>query len=154
VDEGIGFIAMGNLTYTSWGGVFDQATEILAKAGAVTRRQPDPSPALLAARDDVTSLIQRWDDALADRIAAVNLFLDESKDRRRRQLETLRTEYGACKPEGAFEIENALRGQWTLRCDRGALRVAITLAPTIPPKVQYLSVTPAPATPPGRPCGG
>jgi len=30
--------------------------------------------------------------------------------------------------------------QWMMRCDRARLRVAITLAPTIPAKVQYLNV--------------
>jgi hypothetical protein len=154
VDEGVGFIAMGNLTYTGWGGVFDQATEILAKAGALTRRQPEPSAALLAAKADVTSLIMKWDDALADRMAAVNLFLDESKDRRRRQIETLRADLGVCRADAPFDVENALRGAWTMTCERGALRVAITLAPTIPPRVQYLSVSPAPAAPPRRVCGG
>ena len=91
--------------------------------------------------------------SLADRIAAVNLYLDESKDRRRRQLDGYRAEYGTCRPDGPFEVENALRGQWTMRCDRGALRVAITLAPTMPPKVQYLNVQPAPATSATRGCG-
>ena len=52
VDEGIGLIAMGNLTYTGWGGVLDQATDILAKTGGVTRRMPIPSAALVAAKND------------------------------------------------------------------------------------------------------
>ena len=51
-----------------------------------------------------------WDDALADRIAAVNLFMDESKDRRRRQIEGYRTQYGTCRADGPFDVENALRG--------------------------------------------
>ena len=154
VDEGVGFIAMGNLTYTGWGGVLDQATDILAKAGAVVRAVPAPSPALVAAKDDVSRLINQWDDGLDDRIAAVNLYMDQSKDRRRLQIEGLRKEHGACRADGPFDVENALRGQWTMTCERGALRVAITLAPTMPPKVQYLNVTPAPATPARRPCGG
>jgi CubicO group peptidase (beta-lactamase class C family) len=156
-DEGIGLIAMGNLTYTGWGGPLDQATEALAKTGALTRRMPEPSAALLAAKDDVSKLIVGWDDALADRIAAVNLYMDEAKDRRKRQLDGYRAEYGMCRVDGPFDVENALRGQWNMKCDRGSLRVAITLAPTIPPKVQYLNVRPAPAataTPATRPCGG
>jgi hypothetical protein len=153
VDEGVALIAMGNLTYTSWGSVLDQATDVLAKTGGLIRRMPVPSPALVAARDDVSRLVSSWDDALADRIAAVNLFLDESKDRRRRQLEGYRKQFGTCRADGAFEVENALRGQWTMTCERGALRVAITLAPTMPPKVQYLNVQPAPAVPPRRGCG-
>jgi hypothetical protein len=149
----VGFIAMGNLTYTGWSGVFDQATELLAKTGALRRAMPAPSPALLQAKADVTQLVQNWDDRLADRIAAVNLFLDQSKDRRRRQIEGLRGQVGQCRANGAFDVENALRGQWTMTCERGALRVAITLAPTMPPKVQFLNVSLAPVTPATRGCG-
>jgi hypothetical protein len=47
---------------------------------------------------------------------------------------------GTCRPDEVFDVENALRGQWTLSCERGALLVAITLAPTMPPRVQHLSV--------------
>jgi CubicO group peptidase (beta-lactamase class C family) len=153
-DEGIAFIAMGNLTYTGWDGVFDAATEALARTGALTRRAPVPSAALLSAKDDVTRLVNQWDDKLADQIAAVNLFLDESKDRRRRQITGLREQVGACRADQGFDVENALRGQWNLTCDRGSLRVAITLAPTMPPKVQFLTVRPAPATPAAPVCGG
>lgn len=151
-DEGVGFIAMGSLTYTGWDPVFDAATAALARTGALTRRQPEPSATLLAAKDDVTRLVNQWDDALADRIAAVNLFLDESKDRRRRQITALRERVGHCKA-GAFDVENALRGQWNMTCEKGNLRVAITLAPTMPPTVQYLSVQPAPTLPAQRTCG-
>lgn len=153
-EEGVAFIAMGNLTYTGWDGVFDQATAALAATGALTRRRPEPSAVLLAAKADVTRLINTWDDALADQVAAMNLFLDESKDRRRAQITRLREQVGVCKADAPFDVENALRGQWTLACERGSLRVAITLAPTMPPKVQHLSVQPAPATPPARVCGG
>lgn len=153
-EEGIAFIAMGNLTYTGWDGVFDAATAALASTGGLTRLQPEPSAALLRAKADVTQLVNQWDDGLADRIAAVNLFLDESKDRRQRHITGLRSSVGVCKTDAPMTVENALRGSWTMQCEKGDLRVAITLAPTMPPKVQYLSVQPAPATPPVRVCGG
>ena len=35
-----------------------------------------------------------------------------------------------------------------MSCERGRLKVAITLAPTIPPKVQFLSVRQVTAEPP------
>ena len=83
------------------------------------------------------------------RIAAENLFLDQAKDRRRKALDDLHAQVGACTPGSGFdEVENALRGTWTMPCERGTLRVTITLAPTMPPTVQFLSVTPAPAAPP------
>jgi hypothetical protein len=139
-EYGVGFIALGNRTYTGWGGVITEALELLRATGALQPRQPQPAAALVAAREAVSRLVLQWDDALADSVAAMNLFLDEAKERRAAQLEAVRNEVGACRNEGPFEVENALRGRWRMRCDRGGVEVAITLAPTIPAKVQYLTV--------------
>jgi hypothetical protein len=86
-----------------------------------------------------------WNDQLADSVAAMNLYLDEDKARRQRSIAGLMAEVGACRNEGPFAVENALRGEWMMQCDRGRLRVTITLAPTVPPKVQYLRVRKAEA---------
>jgi len=150
-EHGVGFIAMGNITYAGWGGTVENATAALVRTGAFLPREPQPSAALIDARERITSLIQRWDDKAADAIAADNLFLDQSKDRRRQALETLRAEVGACRSDPGFEVENALRGRWTMTCDRGRLQVAITLAPTMPPKVQYWAVSTR-ITPPAATC--
>ena len=145
-DRGVAIIALGNLTYTGWGGVITQAFETLARTGALQPREPSPSAALTSARDAVSRLVVQWDDQLADSVAAMNLYLDESKDRRQRAIAALLTDVGTCRNEGPFAVENALRGQWMMACERGRVRVAITLAPTIPPKVQYLSVRRAEAS--------
>jgi len=140
-EHGVAIIAMGNLTYTSWGRVVDDVVDVLAATGGLQPRVPQPSLSLLAAKDAVSRLIINWDDTLADSIAADNLFLDEPKERHRAQFEQLRTRHGACRPDAGFDVENALRGVWKMTCDRGSLRVGITLAPTMPPRVQSLSVT-------------
>jgi CubicO group peptidase (beta-lactamase class C family) len=147
-DYGVGFIAFGNLTYTGWGRVATSVFDTLVKKGGLQPRSPTPSPALTDARSAVSKLVVQWDDAAAKRLAADNLFLDQTSDRRRAAIEALRAEVGACTPGNGFDsVENALRGQWTMNCERGKLQVAITLAPTMPPKVQYLDVRPAPAAP-------
>ncbi|HVL67052.1 MAG TPA: serine hydrolase domain-containing protein [Vicinamibacterales bacterium] len=149
-EYGVGIIAFGNVTYTGWGSVVNEAFEALAKTGALQPRAQQPSPALVEMRDAVSRLVIEWDDRLADEVAAMNLFIDRSKDRRRKEIEALRSKLGSCAAPAAFDhVENALRGQWTLRCERGDLRVAITLAPTMPPRVQYLDVSDAAARPPG-----
>jgi len=146
-DYGVGIVAFGNLTYTGWGGVETNALETLVAKADLRPRQPAASPALVDARDKVSRLVANWDDRLADSIAAENLFLDQTKERRRAEIEGLRATVGACVPGSGFDtVENALRGSWTLSCDKGKLEVAITLAPTNPPKVQFLSVRPAPTT--------
>jgi CubicO group peptidase (beta-lactamase class C family) len=146
-DYGVGIIAFGNLTYTGWGRVIPAALDALAKTGGLQPRTVQPSAALVEARNAVSQLVERWDEAVAQRIAANNLFLDVSSDRRRAQIEALRSEVGACRADrDRFDtVENALRGQWTVSCERGKLLASITLAPTIPPKVQFMAVRPAPA---------
>ena len=139
-NYGVGIIALGNLTYTAWDGPISDALAALTRTGGLQPREPAPSTALNSARDAVSRLVLSWDDQLADSIAAMNLYLDEAKDRRQRAIATLLSDVGQCRSDGPFAVENALRGQWIMPCERGRLRVSITLAPTVPPKVQFLSV--------------
>ena len=64
-DYGVGIVAMGNLTYTGWTPISDQALDLLAAAGALQPRQPQPAPVLTALHEQVTRLVMHWDDALA-----------------------------------------------------------------------------------------
>jgi CubicO group peptidase (beta-lactamase class C family) len=140
-DYGVGIVGLGNLTYTGWGQVIEQAFEALSRSGGLQPRVPEPAPVLVEMREKVSRLVGRWDDRLADSVAAMNLFLDESRDRRAAAIAKLRTAAGdRCRNDGPFEVENALRGRWKIQCATGALRVSITLAPTEPARVQYLDV--------------
>ena len=106
-------------------------------------REPQPAPVLLTRRAQVSRLVAKWDDALADSLAAMNLYLDEPKPRRQAALARLVSDAGgSCRDEGPLVAENALRGRWRMRCATGDLRVTITLAPVEPATVQYLQVVP------------
>jgi len=140
-EYGVGLIGMANLTYSpGWGGLFNDTLAALDRTGALKTRVVQPSPALLSAQNDISRLITKWDDALAQRIAADNLFLDVAAEVRAARFRTLATTHGACRTTGAIEPENALRGSWRMKCDRGWLDVSITLAPTNPPRVQLINV--------------
>lgn len=141
-EYGVGMIAMGNRTYSGFGGVFNEAVNALHKTGALQRRVVQPSQALLTAQADVSQLIIKWDDALANRIAADNLFLDVPAETRKTRWQSLLKDHGTCRPATSIEPENALRGTWKMMCDRGWLEVGITLAPTMPPKVQLINIAP------------
>lgn len=142
-EYGVGIVALGNLTYTGWGGVIEQAFAALAGTGALQPRVAQPAPVLLERRDQVSRLVAAWSEPLADSLAAMNLYRDESKPRRRAAVEQLRARAGGqCHNEGRFVVENALRGRWRMRCASGDLRVTITLAPTEPATVQFLDVAP------------
>jgi len=142
-EYGVGLIALGNLTYTSWGTPLDAAFEVLAKSGGLVPRTVRPSPVLTAMRDQVTRLVTNgWNTALGDSIAAMNLYKDESAPRRAAQIQRLVTAAGGnCRAEGPMWAENALRGEWKVACNTGNLRVRITLAPTTPARVQQFDVS-------------
>jgi CubicO group peptidase (beta-lactamase class C family) len=139
-EHGVGLIAMGNVTYASFGGLFNDALAALHNTGALKPRVVQPSPALLFAQKEIAQLILHWDDALASRIAADNLFMDESKERRAAYFRELTAKHGSCPMAPSINAENALRGSWRMTCDRGWMDVTITLAPTMPPRAQFLSV--------------
>ena len=142
-EYGVGIVALGNLTYTGWGAPTTQALEALARTGGLMPREATPAPVLVERREQVARLVAQWNDRLADTLAAMNLYLDESKDRRRASIEGLRAKAGgSCRNEGPLVAENALRGRWRMRCRDGDLRVSITLAPTEPAGVQFLEVAP------------
>ena len=142
-EHGVGIVAMGNLTYTGWSGVTDQALQALARTGGLQPRVPQPAPVLLTRQAQVSRLVSRWDDALADSLAAMNLYRDEPKARRRAAIERLVREAGGeCRAEGAIRADNALRGGWKMRCRDSDLGIYITLAPTEPATVQFLEVEP------------
>jgi len=137
-EYGVGLIAMGNVTYAGWGGMFNDAVAALDRTGALRKRVPEPSPALLAAQRDVSQLVNKWDDALASRVAADNLFMDEPAARRAAAFKELAGRHGHCRAGAKIDAENALRGTWKMPCERGWVNVSITLAPTSPPRVQAL----------------
>jgi len=139
-EYGVGLIAMGNVTYASFGELFNDALAALERTGALQPRAVVPSPTLLSAQKDISQLMTKWDDVLAARIAADNLFLDETAERRAARIRDLNGKHGACRTGATIEAENALRGKWRMPCERGWVDVAITLAPTMPPRVQYLRV--------------
>ena len=142
-EHGVGVVALGNVTYMGWAGATERALQLLAETGGLVPRAPQPSPVLLTRQEQVSRLVASWDDALADTVAAMNLYLDESKDRRRADIQRLVSDAGGdCRPEGSMIAENALRGRWRMRCANGDLFVAITLAPTTPALVQFLGVRP------------
>ena len=139
-EHGVGVFAMASLTYASSWSMVQEMLRVLRRTGGLEPRQPVPSRALTHASERVARLVDSWSDREAEAIAADNLFLDESLDRRREVIKDLRDGLGPCQAK-PVTAENALRGSFRMSCEDGWLDVELTLAPTRPPSVQYLSVT-------------
>ena len=140
-EYGVGIVALANGTYAGPGRAISDAMEALAQTGGLNPRLPQPGAALLKTKTAIDSLVNDWSDSGLQGMAAMNLFLDRSLDRRREEFQKLREIHGACRAESPIEAENALRGRWTLNCERGQVKVAVTLAPTQPPSLQYVETT-------------
>jgi CubicO group peptidase (beta-lactamase class C family) len=140
-EYGVGVIVLANVTYAGAGQVGRQILDMLSATGGLEPRQWPASQPLIETRERITSLLNGWSDAGMDALAADNLLLDRSRDLRRQDFARLHEVAGACRIDGDIVAENWLRGRFDLACDRRPLRVTFTLAPTVPPRVQYLSVT-------------
>jgi CubicO group peptidase (beta-lactamase class C family) len=140
-DYGVGVIVLANVTYAGAGGIGRDILEKLVATGALQPRKLPASAPLLETRAAITTLVNQWSDSGLQAIAADNLLLDRPLDTRRQEVTALQKSLGACTPDGDIDAENWLRGSFKLKCTQGWLRVAFTLAPTNPPRVQYLSFT-------------
>ncbi len=141
-EHGAGVVAFTNATYAGAGGlVADTFVELRKGDQLGPRRKPTPDAALLEMQGKITMLYNDWSDALADDIAADNLFKDDSREWWQAQIGKVRDAVGQGKSITEIDPENALRGRWRMLCERGWVEAYITLAPTIPPKVQDLKFT-------------
>lgn len=135
-EMGVALVALANLTYAPAPEVVQGAALILAGSGGLEKRAPTPAPALLAARDTIDHLVAGWDDAAVKEAFTASFFLDRPVAKFRAVLEKLRSEHGACKASGAIGAENGLRGTWKLTCERGWIDLGVSLAPTVPARIQ------------------
>lgn len=139
-EHGVAIVTLANRTYAGPARPTTEAFEALARTGALKPRVPQPSQALLDAQAAVNQLYSHWSDDALRNVAADNLLLDRALDLRRKDFAELREKHGDCRPGqgSALAAENALRGEWRLTCDRGQVRLGITLAPTTEPTIQDL----------------
>ena len=137
-EYGVGVIALANGTYAGPGRAVNEALEALARTGGLNPRAPRPGAELLRIKAVIDGLVNQWNDADLQKVAAMNLSLDRSFERRHKDFDALREKVGSCRAEAPIDAENALRGTWLLSCERGQIKVGVTLAPTLPPTVQHL----------------
>jgi hypothetical protein len=106
-----------------------------------TRPTVEPAPILLK----LQQVVQRWlagsDDSEIASNAADNFYLDHDAAHRRADLNRALAEIGPIVASGDLEVYNALRGRWRVEGERGALQILLTLTPTIPPRIQALTLT-------------
>lgn len=141
---GIGIVAFGNKTYSRVGFLFPQLLELLLRTDGLRPRVIQPAAILTELHQVVRHWLESGDETELVARAADNFFLDRDMAHRRAELEKIHADLGAFRSVGEFQALNALRGKWQIECERGTLEAFLTLAPTQPPTIQMLVLTPRP----------
>jgi CubicO group peptidase (beta-lactamase class C family) len=147
--SGLGVIALANGRYAPASLLAREQLDELVRAEAAPIRRVRPSSATEIARAAIEALIDRWDDARAAELFAMNVELDEPIALRRKTLERIRERHGALRSDPSEQPESLtpFHLAWWLAGDRGRVRVEILLSPELPPKVQTFAVTSVPEPP-------
>jgi CubicO group peptidase (beta-lactamase class C family) len=140
--SGIGIVGLANLRYAAPRELADRQLAALVAADGVARRRVSPSPATEAFRPVVMSLIEAWDDAVADGAFAMNLDLDQPRAARRAAMEAAVEQIGPLEPDPDRPDESwsPAHAAWWLRGPGGWLRVAVLTTPEPRPTIQTLAL--------------
>ena len=136
----LGVVGLANVRYAGVSKAASAALKLLVAEAKPPAYVPKASAHLQQAATDVTTLMHRWDDVLADRIFADNFFLDQDRPHWRERLAKLRDVHGGWTKVAAVSAENWLRGSWTLRGERGHCQLWLSMNPTNPPQIQALRI--------------
>jgi serine-type D-Ala-D-Ala carboxypeptidase/endopeptidase len=158
--SGLGAIVLANSTYAKAGslagellaGLLQAESDLARRAGGLRLRGPLPEPGgpwpdTVTARDQITGLLQDWDDDAAELLFTENVALDRPLAQRRADAALLRERIGEFAPDKSrvAEFDSPSHCRWWLTGDRGTACVQIRLAPLREARVQQLIL----AIPPG-----
>ncbi len=141
--SGIGVIGLGSLRYAPMRPAVNAALRALVEADAVPRRRVRPIPAIEPAVAAVDRLVEAWDDGVADGLFAMNMDLDDPRERRRAAVEAAVAAVGGpLRPDPDWPPTSATPAHrsWWRRGERGWLRISVLMDPEPAPRLQSLSV--------------
>jgi serine-type D-Ala-D-Ala carboxypeptidase/endopeptidase len=144
--SGLGLVGFSNLRYGKIHPVVAEQLAELVRADVVPARRTRANAETEALRPLVDGLLAAWDDAVADGAFAMNMDLDEPRDRRRAAVEQLVAELGPFQPDDGRPVESDTPAHlaWWLRGPGGRVRLAILVSPEPRPRLQLLSITAVP----------
>jgi len=141
--SGYGVIVLGNTRYAK---AKIQAKKILRhvlQCFQVDALEIDVWPETRSAAQKVRRLLASWDDTIADALFAVNVYMDETRERRKTRIERAKGLLGGLR-EGAMatciRTWSAAECSWHEPCVKGYLAICILLTPHGSPKVQTFTV--------------
>ena len=144
---GLGVIALGSLRYAPMRPVAGDALRALVLADVAPRRRLVPLPATAGAVEAVDRLLDAWDESAADRLFAMNMDLDEPRDRRRAAVDAVVASVGRpLRPDLGRTADSGTPAErtWWRRGERGWVRISAKMTPEPEPRLQWLTVEAVP----------
>ena len=144
--SGYGVIVLGNGRYAPTAKLGRDMLNGLLETMVGSARRIRPAAPTEAARAIVEGLLERWDDAAAATLFAMNVELDRPIAERRAAIERLHETHGALRPDPDEppESQSPFDLVWWMRGDRGRVKIEIQLSPEKHPLVQTLNLTSVP----------
>ena len=142
-DQGIGIFGFSNLTYGSVSAPVWDSAMLLARGGYLQPRKVPVSAELAAAYAAVGGIYARGEVESTAELLAMNFLLDRDAQQWRQQLAKIKAEVGACETGSPARPSGALQADFEWRCERGHVAGNLLLSPTLPPRIQALTLAPA-----------
>ncbi|WP_437586034.1 serine hydrolase domain-containing protein [Sorangium sp. So ce1000] len=139
-QRGVGVVALANLAGADLESLNAEVLGRLAATGAMEARVVPPSPPVRRAAQAVASVIGRARPEALDRRLRPGWFPEADLAALRKTLRDAGARVGACALDGSAAVESATSARFGLRCERGALSVAVRVDTSPDPRITSLSV--------------
>ena len=140
IESGWGIVALGNLTYAP---MIIACTDIMNHVAQIHMKSSKPKINLGSATQSamiaVNSLINKWDDAVADEWFTENMDLDQPRAERIAELLKLTSGKSNWKPsEGSITAPTKSNVTWKVQTGASLIEVELLMSPQKSPKIQKL----------------
>lgn len=139
-EYGIGIMAFGNLTYTT-PIPYDQIEKLLFETLKLQPRRLPVSEVMEHRKEQIIQLINTWDSNLEIEIIADNLYLDKSREKRKKEIQEILDKAGNIEKVQKISPRNQLRGDFKMGCKNGEINIFFSLTPENIPRIQKLNLS-------------
>ncbi|WP_437874800.1 serine hydrolase domain-containing protein [Sorangium sp. So ce513] len=139
-ERGVGVVSLANVAGADLESLNEKVLGKLQATGAMVARVVPPSPSVRRAAQAVASVIGRKRTDLLDRRLRPGWFGEDHLTALRQELRDVGARMGACALDGSAVVESATSARFGLRCEHGALSVAVRVDTSPDPRITSLSV--------------
>jgi CubicO group peptidase (beta-lactamase class C family) len=146
VPTGLGVVVLENATYSGAWTTATRLIELVLEEEDFQLSNVEVWPMTVEKAEQANSLIQKWDEAVAEQIFEENVALDMPFSERRKQIETLVRDVGGLSAPLAMLVqdekaESPLHMVWKVQGAQGVLNCEIWLSPKTPSLIQTFNIS-------------